>query len=151
VPAVIVPSSYPTPRRRDEAINREIAARVLRQATVAAYVEAIALAPLRDRPAALTLRANVADFLEAELESLDASEFDLYRTLLRSRDAAVDYLSKAVLDLAPVRQIDANQQMPSLYWAWRFYKDPNRATEIVERNRVSHPSFIPPKFEALSR
>lgn len=150
-PTVIVPSSYLTPRRRDEAYNRETAARVLRQAAVAAYCEAAVLAPLRDRPTAITLRGNVAEYLEKELESIDASEFDLYRSLLASRDAAINYLSKAVLDLAPVRQIDANQTMPSLYWAWRFYKDPSRAMEIVERNRVSHPSFIPAKFEALSR
>jgi prophage DNA circulation protein len=39
--------------------------------------------------------------------------------------------------------------MPALYWAWRFYKDPNRAMEIVNRNRVADPAFIPPTFEAL--
>lgn len=150
-PAVIVPSAYPTPRRRDQAINREEADRVLRLAAIAAYCEAVALAPLRDRPAALTLRGNVSEYLEAEIESIDPGQFDLYRSLQATRDATVNYLSKSILDLAPVRTIDANQSMPSLYWAWRFYKDPNRSTEIVERNRLSHPSFVPPKFEALSR
>jgi prophage DNA circulation protein len=39
--------------------------------------------------------------------------------------------------------------MPSLYWAWRLYKAPERGTELAARNRVAHPSFIPPEFEAL--
>jgi prophage DNA circulation protein len=150
-PAVIIPSVYPTPRRRDQAINAETAARVLRLATISAYCEAVALTPLADRPTALTLRGNVAEYLEAEIESVDAGEHGLYRSLIAVRDATVDYLSRAILDLAPVRTVDANQSMPSLYWAWRFYRDPNRSTEIVARNRVAHPSFIPLKFEALSR
>lgn len=149
-PAVIIPSSYPTPRRRDQAINAEAAARVLRLATITAYCETVALVPLTDRPAALTLRGNVVEYLDVELEATSANEHGLYRQLTAIRDATINYLSRSVLDLAPVRQIDANQSMPSLYWAYRFYKDPNRSTDIVARNRVAHPSFIPPKFEALA-
>jgi prophage DNA circulation protein len=148
--AVIIPTDYRTPRRYSQAVNAEEAARVLRLATISAYCETVALVPLADRPAALTLRANVVEYLDAEVESMGAGEHDLYRGLVAVRDATVNYLSKAVLDLAPVRKVDANISMPSLYWSWRFYKDPNRAMEIVNRNRVAHPSFIPPQFEALT-
>jgi prophage DNA circulation protein len=148
-PREIVSSSYATPRRYAEAVNAEEAARVVRLATIGAYAEAVAQAPLSDRQAALTIRGNVVEYLDAELESISATEHRLFQEITAVRDAAVNYLSLAIIDLAPVRNVDANQSMPALYWAWRFYKDPNRAMEIVNRNRVADPAFIPPTFEAL--
>jgi prophage DNA circulation protein len=150
-PRVIVPTEYTTPRRYAQAVNAEAAARTLRLATIASYAEAAALAPLADRPAALTLRGNVVEYLEAELESVSAEDQGLFQSIVAVRDAVVTYLSRAILDLAPVRLVDANQSMPALYWAWRFYKDPNRAMEIVSRNRIADPAFIPPEFEALAK
>ena len=41
--------------------------------------------------------------------------------------------------------------MPSLFVAWRLYQDPARVRELVDRNKVPHPSFMPNRFEALSR
>ena len=40
--------------------------------------------------------------------------------------------------------------MPSLYWAWRLYGDPLRAADLVARNAVRHPSFMPETFVALA-
>ena len=116
-----------------------------------AYCEAVARIELKDRPSAVTLRANVAEYFEAELIELSASEIDLYHALEVLRDAVINYLSLSILDLAPVRLIEANRRMPSLYWAWRLYKDPNRSAEIVARNRVAFPSLMPTTFEALAK
>jgi prophage DNA circulation protein len=63
----------------------------------------------------------------------------------------VDFLSRAILDLAPVISVSANLVMPSLFWAWRLYADPARSTQLVTRNKVIHPSFLPAEFEALAR
>lgn len=142
---------FRTVSTRKAADNVATAWRTLRLAALTVYAEAIARVPLADRPAGITLRANVADFFEAELSILPASELELYHAIAAVRDAVVNYLSRSILDLAPVLTVEANLSMPSLYWAWRLYQDPKRSTEIVARNRTVHPSFMPPKFEALAK
>lgn len=148
---IVIAATYPTPFRRNAALNADQAARVLQSAAAGAYAEAVVQAPLSDRPQAITLRANTIEYLDALIESLPAGDFELARALAAVRDATVNYLSRSILDLAPVVHIEASLSVPSLYWAWRLYKDPARASEIVDRNRLPHPSFVPLNFEALSK
>lgn len=143
--------AYLTDSGRLAAVNAAAAARTLKMAVLAGYAEAIARVPLKDRPAGITLRANVVEFFESEVIELPASEIDLHHAIGALRDTVIAYLSRAITDLAPVLTVSANLSMPSLFWAWRLYQDPNRATEIAERNRQPHPSFMPTKFEALAR
>ncbi|MBR0871204.1 DNA circularization N-terminal domain-containing protein [Bradyrhizobium tropiciagri] len=147
VPAPI----FSTPGTIAEASNEATAYRALRVAALAVYGEAIARVTLSDRPAALTLRADVAELFESELLALDAGDTDLAHALMQMRDAVIKYLSRAVLDLASVLIIEANLSMPSLFWAWKLYQDPTRSTELAARNRVPHPSFMPNDFEALAK
>jgi prophage DNA circulation protein len=149
--AVAVTLVYPTPHRREMAINAAQAKRVLLLAALTAYAEAAVRATLGDRPAAITLRADVAEYFEAVLIELAAGEIDLFHTLASLRDRVIDYLSRAIIDLAPVLTVEANLSMPSLFWAWRLYADPNRNSELVARNRIAHPSFMPPMFEARAK
>jgi prophage DNA circulation protein len=142
---------YPTPSARAAAVNDAAAARTLKMASLAAYSEAIARTSLTDRPAGITLRANVAEYFEAEVMELPASEIDLHHAIGVLRDAVIEFLSTTITNLAPVLTVEANLSMPSLFWAWRLYQDPTRSTQIAERNRVAHPSFMPAKFEALAR
>lgn len=131
--------------------NTQAGNTLLRLAAIVSYCEAIARVPLGDRPAAITLRANVANFFEEQLGALPSEAHDLYTAMIKLRDATIDYLSRAVIDLAPVVRVSASLSMPSLYWAWRLYGDPTRSDQLVARNRTVHPSFIPPNFEALGK
>ncbi|HEU4806115.1 MAG TPA: DNA circularization N-terminal domain-containing protein [Nitrobacter sp.] len=148
---VDVDMSSRTSSGRALANNLVASYRNLRLAALAAYCEAIVRAELADRRAALTLRANVAEYFEAEMDRLTADQSDLYNAMAGLRNATVDFLSRAVLDLAPVNSVSANMPMPSLFWAWRLYSDPARSADLVARNRVVHPSFMPSEFEALAR
>lgn len=47
--------------------------------------------------------------------------------------------------------VSVNKQLPATYWGWRLYSDPSRAEELIERNDVPHPSFMPYEFEALTQ
>lgn len=131
--------------------NQFAAHTLLRIAALAAYCESVVRVKLGDRPAAITLRANVARYFEAQLEALPSEDYELFHATVKMRDATIDYLSRAVLDLAPVVKVSSGVQLPSLYWSWRLYGDANRGQEIVDRNRIAHPSFIPVKFEALAK
>lgn len=152
-PALTAPlaSAYSTRNLRAAAINDAAARRILRLAAFSAFCEAVARVSLTDRPMAITLRANVAEFSEAEIVELPAAEIELVHAIEIMRDAVVTYLSKSILDLAPVLNLEANRSMPSLFWAWRIYQDPVRSIELAARNKVAHPSFMPTVFEALAR
>ncbi|MGY3588085.1 DNA circularization N-terminal domain-containing protein [Bradyrhizobium sp. USDA 4350] len=149
--AASVGTAYPTPHRRAAAMNDAAAKRLLLLAAVIAYAEAATRQTLADRPAAITLRANVAEYFEGVLILIPAGEIDLFHAIAAVRDRVIEYLSRAILDLAPVVTVEANLSMPSLFWAYRLYADPNRSTELAARNLVPHPSFMPTQFEALSK
>lgn len=143
--------TYPTVSRRALAINEAEAARALRLAAITAYCEAIARVKLTDRAQGITLRANAVEFFEAETDNLPPTEYDLVAAIGILRDTSVAYLSTAIIDLAPVLKLETNVSLPSLFLAYRLYQDAGRALELVERNRVAHPSFMPAKFEALAK
>ena len=99
---VDVDLSARTASGRALAVNLVASYRNLRLAALAAYCEAIVRSELSDRRAALTLRANAAEYFEAEMDRLTADHSDLYNAMTSLRNATVDFLSRAVLDLAPV-------------------------------------------------
>jgi prophage DNA circulation protein len=131
--------------------NAQAGNTLLRLAALISYCEAVVKMKLTDRQTAITLRANVSSLFEEQLGALPSDDYELFHAMTKLRDATVEYLSRAIIDLAPIVRVSASLGMPSLFWAWRLYADPTRSTELAERNRVPHPSFMPPSFEALSK
>lgn len=142
---------YVTPGTLQEAANAAAAMQLLRMSALLSYSEAIARIVLTDRPTAITLRANVSEYFEGELVVVNAADIALANAIMALRDSVINYLSRAVLDLAPIITVEANLVMPSLFWAYRLYQDPTRSTELASRNEIAHPSFMPLEFEALAR
>lgn len=148
---VVIPTPiYVTSGTLQEAANQATADQALRMAALIAYSDAIARVSLPDRPSAITLRANVAEYFESELLVVNAADIDLAHAVMALRDSVINYLSQTVISLAPVITVEANLSMPSLFWSWRLYEDPTRSTELAARNSVPHPSFMPREFEALA-
>lgn len=147
------PSANLGPNDALVAANEAEGYRITRLALLGAYAEAIVNAPLASRQEGISARADVAEIFEAEME--DASALPTGAALVAAiqtvRDATTEYLTRRIVDLAPVANVSANLSMPSLFWAWRLYNDPLRADELVARNRVQHPSFMGTSFEALVR
>ncbi|APH71451.1 DNA circularization N-terminal domain-containing protein [Aquibium oceanicum] len=59
-------------------------------------------------------------------------------------------LSRAAADKAPVVRVETNLSLPSTVLAYRLYGDATRAGELVERNGVRTPVFMPVVLEALA-
>ena len=76
---------------------------------------------------------------------------DVYAAMRAIEGRAVEVLSREVLDQAPVLDITQSRPLPVHYWANRLYGDALRTEELVSRNDVWHPLFMPLEFEALSR
>jgi prophage DNA circulation protein len=127
-------------------------ARVARLAALTAFSEAVIRRVYKSRPDGVSARAEVSERFEREMANTTGAEnAALYLAIADLQGRVAEYLSRLINDLAPVIEIEAARQMPALYWAWRLYADPLRDREIVDRNRVRHPAFVPAKFAALSR
>ena len=134
------------------AANADEVARLVRLAGFAAYAEALVRIEFPSRSEGVTARGAFVERIDAELEeTTGAALAPVYVALQQLRNQTVDYLSSVVADLAPVISVEVPLSMPSLFVAWRLYQDPGRARELVDRNKVAHPSFMPNRFEALSR
>ena len=132
-------------------VNGNAVYRAARLAALTVAAESVARDDtISDRPAGITLRADLTELFDAEISGLDMSYGELIDAAQDMCGAAVDYLSQKITTLAPVITATSNLSMPSLVWAWRLYADPTRADELVARNNVVHPSFMPLEIEALA-
>ena len=151
-PPVTTPPGYGTPSTRAEQSVRVEVARFARLVALAAYADSIASRPYSSRGEGVVARLEVTARMNAELElTVGAEDAELFVAIQALFGAVIDFLSALITDLAPLVRVELGRSMPSLWVAWRLYADPLRATELVERNGVPAPSFMPRVFEALAR
>lgn len=104
-----------------------------------------------DRREAVQARADAAEAFSAELERISGlKDYDIFVAIQTLSGQVADYLSRLVTDLAPVVAVEAPRRMPALWWSQRLYGTADRAGELVTRNSVKHPAFMPLEFEALA-
>jgi prophage DNA circulation protein len=140
-----------SPNAAAAAANAVAIVNLARVAALTAWCEALQRQAYVSRSDGVAARAAVAERLGQELASwTGAAGFDVYVALQDLQGATVAYLTQLIADLAPVVTVSAPQSMPSLWWSWRLYGDPGRAVDLVLRNQVRHPSFMPLSFAALA-
>ena len=134
------------------AANAAAAARAVRLAALIAYAESILRTTFVSRPDGVTARGEIAERFENELlQTNGAANVSLFLAIEDLRDKVIDWLTQTITNLAPVITVESNRQRPSLALAWLLYADPTRADELVARNRVRNPFFMPREITALSR
>lgn len=134
-----------------DAANLQLVARLTRLVLMVPYAEALVRVSYASRQDGITARADCVERFERELGACQgAPDAPVAAVLTGLRDRCVAYLSQTIATLAPVVTVGAPVALPSLFWAWRLYGDPTRAVELVARNGVPHPSFMPTDFEALA-
>lgn len=87
---------------------------------------------------------GVSDRLAAGLGQAAALILD---TAARETSA---YLVQEAASLQPVVRVEAGRSAPAAALAWSLYGDPERAAELVARNAVGTPFFMPATIEAVS-
>jgi len=149
VPAIVPVSASPAVNLALD-LGRAIAA-CLEAALLAELAVAIASRSYPDRREALAASDRLVAASEASLERIaQYGGEDLWRAASDAVRHALDHLSRGALDLKPVVLVEAIQSMPATVLAWQLYGDPARAAELVARNGVATPLFMPTSFEALS-
>jgi len=133
------------------AANTASIAALARLAAFTAWCEALQRKTYNSRPDGVAARAAVAERLEFELDNWSGlAGAEVFSAIEDLQGSTVQFLTQLIANLAPVVTVSAPQSMPAFWWAWRLYGDPTRAFDLVLRNDVVHPSFMPTEFMALA-
>lgn len=141
-----------TPQRRREADNRRALLHLFRTASAAELVRAASTIEYASYEDARATRDAVGDRLDVlALEAADRGDDDAARLFDRLRLALHRDIAARGQTLARVHQLDLARTEPALVLAHRLYGNrpaaaggiEARGAEIVARNAVRHPGFIP--------
>lgn len=133
------------------AVNAGIIARATRLVCLTAYADSLTRAAFPSRREAITARADASERFAAAIEECGVPQaVDLLPALQALRGAVVEHISQALLDLRPVVTISTQRRLPALYWANRLYGSAASVEDLVSRNGVPHPGYMPLQFEALA-
>lgn len=127
---------------------------LIRQVEVANAVLAVAnVGTDLDKPGDGTLGAPLAydDLIELrdgllstiDREALKTDDDDLYQALRDARSAVWENLTTKAESQARLVTYTPSAVMPAVVVAYEFYEDANRDLEIVERNDIVRPGFVP--------
>lgn len=94
------------------------------------------------RDEAIADRDEIIDALDIELED-PATTTEEFQALSALRVEVVRGVPSPTLSLPRVATFTPRVSLPSLIVAYGLYEDAGRAQEIAERNRASHPGFLP--------
>lgn len=141
-----LPASDGIAEAQDAANVTAVNALVRRLALVELAV-AVAAADFPDRETAVLWRARIAEALDDEIATADGP---LVAALGDVRGRAALAISRKLADLQPIITLEAKGEASAIVWAWRLYSDANQAPDLVARNRVRHPSYMPRAFAALA-
>ncbi|QCO04179.1 DNA circularization protein [Azospirillum argentinense] len=133
-----------TPARQRQAQNSTAVAALVRRA---ALVQSARVAADADWPVyqeAITERDALAQRIDAEALRPDVPDAT-FRALTDLRVAVVQDLTARSAGAARLATVTPTAVQPSVVLAYDLYEDAARGDDIVTRNRVAHPGFVPPQ------
>ena len=135
------PPAVYTPSRQQAWVNTTAINALMRQGLLAQAVGASTLAQADVYEDTVGLRNKLCTALDSEaLNATDRS----YTALADARSKVWQDLTARARDGARLTTITPPDTTPSLVLAYDYYEDATRASDIVARNRVRHPGFVPP-------
>lgn len=130
-----------TPSNQQAAVNRGATAALVRQLAVTEAAGLLQSAEFDSAIAAAEARDTVLNAIDSEAAAtLDDALFRALSSLAAAVTRAVAARSDSLARIGTVR---FSATLPALVVAHRVYGDATRADEIVSRNRVRHPGFVP--------
>ena len=129
-----------TANRRVQAGNQAAIVELVRGVASAVFAERAGTAAHRDRTQALEARNSIAAAIDA---SGDTSTTQVYRAFRELKAAVVDLTEQQLRELPRVVTESPSTVLPSLVLAYAIYEDIDRAGEIVGRNVLERPGFVP--------
>lgn len=126
--------------RRAQAANQTALVGLTRKAAAIEAARAAALADYESYDQAITVRDAIADQLDAEAETATEA---VYTALIDLRAATVRDITARGADLARLGSVSLTSTMPAVVAAYQIYGDATQDAELIARNRIAHPGFVP--------
>lgn len=113
---------------------------LVHSATVIATAQTSSLVEYRDQKQAQQVQDAFLDAIEqAEQKASDT----VYQALEQVRVDLIKDLDSRGAGLPSVTQVIPQQTLPALVQAYRLYGDSTRDVDLVDRNQLQHPGFVP--------
>jgi len=138
----ITPIQPTTSTRRSQQANRDALIGLVRQAAV---IEVSRIAPVAEYETAEDaeeVRDQITDEVD-EISEAPETPDEVYAVLQKVRAVVVGGVPPEGARLPDLVTITPAQTIPSLVLAYDTYEDAEREAEIVTRNNIKHPGFVP--------
>lgn len=143
-------SSFTTSARRSADTNTQAIRALMRQGVIAQAVGASSFvgssadaSQTRAYDDQLAVRNDLIKAIDAE--TLRATDDGVYDALQAARSRVWTDMTTRSRDSARLTTFTPPTALPALVLSYDLYEDAGRDIEIVERNRVHHPGFVPPR------
>lgn len=134
-----------TATRRQQQTNRDSQVGLITQTALAEMARTTADLEFDSYEDAVNHRNDVADNIDAEVLRLgDTDEDELVFALETLRSTVILDLTERAASLVRLKNIQIQATLPALTVAYDLYEDSERDTEIIARNKIRHPGFLPP-------
>jgi len=131
-----------TPSRRQQVANSEAMAALFRRAALVQAARTVAAADWPVHDDAIQVRDELAELIDAEAARPGVTD-PLFRALTDLRVAVVNGITTRAAGAARLSSVTPTTAQPAVVLAYDLYEDAGRAGEIVTRNRIGHPGFVP--------
>jgi len=129
-----------TPASQQQYLNTVATNALARRALLVQAVGLSCVVPATVHDDTIALRNNLSAALDAE--ALTASDA-VYQALTDARAKVWIDLTSRAKNAARLTTITPPETMPMLSVAYDYYADATRDAEIIQRNNVRHPLFVP--------
>lgn len=136
------PANPQTGTRKRQAANRDAINALVERVAV---IQAVRIAPnatFETVEDARNMRDAIVNKLDAISENPSTADA-VYIAMQKARTAVVAAVPPDSISLANLIEFTPNKTIPSLVIAYYLYEDALREAEIVTRNRISYPGFVP--------
>lgn len=128
--------------------NERYLTHAFKQAFIGAYCVSLTQEKFETRSQAIYHRANLSDVIDTEHDYATGTNFDLLTEVVNS---ATTYITNELANLSVVVTIEGhNKELPATYWSYRLYGNLDYVEDLIERNGIVDPDFMPLSFKALS-
>ena len=133
-----------TPSRVQKAKNQAIIVATVRALALAEIAVAVTDTEYASKQDAVKQRDEVVEMMDQEiLDAGDNGRDDFYTALEELRTAVVKEVSARAINLPNLRTVRNGDHVPALAFAYNLYEDAERDQEIVDRNHIRNPLFVP--------
>ncbi|OGS90863.1 MAG: hypothetical protein A2Z95_06250 [Gallionellales bacterium GWA2_60_18] len=136
----LLPVPATTPSRIQQGINQSAVVGLVQRAALIEATRAAGQTTFTSRTEAVAVRDQLANALQTQAETAPDT---VYFALTDLRVALVRDVGARAANLADLIGYTPTSTQPAIVLAYRLYGDPSRDAEIVARNRVRHPGFVP--------